>query len=36
VLVQLRGSSRDGLVPGERVALELASIPALARQVLAG
>jgi hypothetical protein len=31
VLVQLRGSTHDGLVPGERVAVELAHVPALAR-----
>ena len=35
VLVQLRGSTRDGLVPGERVAVELAHVPALARSALA-
>jgi putative spermidine/putrescine transport system ATP-binding protein len=35
VLVQLRGSTRDGLVPGERVAVELANVPALARPALA-
>jgi len=35
VLVQLRGSTRDGLVPGERVAVELAHVPALARPALA-
>jgi putative spermidine/putrescine transport system ATP-binding protein len=36
VLVQLRGSARDGLVPGERVAVELAHVPALARPALRG
>jgi hypothetical protein len=35
VLVQLRGSSPDGLLPGEHVALELAGVPALARRVRA-
>jgi putative spermidine/putrescine transport system ATP-binding protein len=33
VLVQLRGSNPDGMAPGQKVALDLASNPALARQV---
>jgi len=35
VLVELRGSTLDGLVPGERVAVELARLPALASPAFA-
>jgi len=35
LVVQLRDSTLEGLVPGERVAVELAHVPALARPALA-